>query len=76
MFRLLQVLGESRGAAGSLSLRLLGRRSVSAFPTTPALQLANFWQDVAVDLLKDRVYIPLEAIDRHGYTVEGLVCAS
>lgn len=25
-----------------------------------ALQLANFWQDVSVDIKKDRIYIPLE----------------
>jgi phytoene/squalene synthetase len=30
------------------------------------LQLANFWQDVAVDLGKDRIYIPLEVLRRHG----------
>lgn len=33
-----------------------------------ALQLANFWQDVSVDLLKDRVYIPQEDFDAHGYS--------
>src|ERR1035437_259785 len=37
-----------------------------------ALQLANFWQDVTVDLLKDRVYIPLEIMERHGYTLQEL----
>jgi squalene synthase HpnC len=31
-----------------------------------ALQLANFWQDVAVDWRKGRVYIPLEDLDRFG----------
>ena len=40
--------------------------------TCTALQLANFWQDVAVDLEKDRVYIPLEVLGRHGYTLEDL----
>jgi squalene synthase HpnC len=40
--------------------------------TCTALQLANFWQDVTVDLLKDRVYIPLEIMERHAYTVEEL----
>jgi squalene synthase HpnC len=40
--------------------------------TCTALQLANFWQDVTVDLLKDRVYIPLEVMERHGYTLEEL----
>ncbi len=40
--------------------------------TCTALQLANFWQDVTVDLLKDRVYIPLDIMERHGYTVKEL----
>jgi squalene synthase HpnC len=31
-----------------------------------ALQLANFWQDVAIDWHKDRVYIPQDALARHG----------
>jgi phytoene synthase len=29
------------------------------------LQLANHWQDVAVDLRKDRIYIPRELLARH-----------
>jgi phytoene synthase len=29
------------------------------------LQLANHWQDVAIDLRKDRVYIPRELLARH-----------
>lgn len=37
-----------------------------------ALQLANFWQDVAVDLKKDRVYIPLNEMKAHGYSVDEL----
>jgi phytoene/squalene synthetase len=40
--------------------------------TCTALQLANFWQDVTVDLKKDRIYIPLDVMARHGYTVEEL----
>jgi len=35
-----------------------------------ALQLANFWQDVAVDREKDRLYIPLEDMRSRGYTIE------
>jgi squalene synthase HpnC len=31
-----------------------------------ALQLANHWQDVRVDLLKDRIYLPAEDLDRFG----------
>lgn len=33
-----------------------------------ALQLANFWQDVAVDLGKDRIYIPQDEMARFGVT--------
>ena len=40
--------------------------------TCTALQLANFWQDVTVDLRKDRVYLPLQLLAAHGYTVEEL----
>ncbi len=32
------------------------------------LQLANFWQDVPVDLEKGRIYVPLEDLERFGYT--------
>jgi squalene synthase HpnC len=48
-----------------------GRQSLSD-ATCTALQLANFWQDVTVDLQKDRVYIPLDVMSRHGYTIEDL----
>lgn len=34
-----------------------------------ALQLANFWQDVAVDWRKGRIYIPLEDLDGFGVDV-------
>jgi squalene synthase HpnC len=40
--------------------------------TCTALQLANHWQDVTVDLLKDRVYIPLDVMVRHGYAIDDL----
>ncbi len=32
------------------------------------LQLANFWQDVSVDLGKDRIYLPRDAREKHGVT--------
>ncbi|MEO8167067.1 MAG: squalene synthase HpnC [bacterium] len=38
-----------------------------------ALQLANFWQDIHVDILKNRIYIPLEDMSRFGYTEGDLV---
>ena len=37
-----------------------------------ALQLANHWQDVAVDLAKDRVYLPEEDFLRFGVAVDDL----
>ncbi len=37
-----------------------------------ALQLANFWQDVSVDLLKDRIYLPLEDLIRFGVSEKDL----
>jgi len=33
------------------------------------LQLTNFWQDVAIDWQKDRVYLPQEDLDRFGVTL-------
>ena len=48
-----------------------GRQQLSDFTCT-ALQLAKHWQDVSVDLGKDRVYIPSEVMDRYGYTYDDL----
>jgi squalene synthase HpnC len=48
-----------------------GRQQLSDY-TCAALQLANFWQDVTVDLAKDRVYLPLALLRRCDYTVEEL----
>lgn len=66
----------SANPVGRLVLYLCGyadeeRQRFSDFTCT-ALQLANFWQDVSVDLKKDRVYIPLAVMKRHRYTVEDL----
>jgi squalene synthase HpnC len=36
--------------------------------TCTALQLANFWQDVSVDWLKDRVYLPQADMQKFGVT--------
>jgi squalene synthase HpnC len=66
----------SANPVGRLILYLGGYSDVArqrlSDATCTALQLANFWQDVTVDLLKDRVYIPLEVMERHGYTLEEL----
>ncbi len=74
-----ELLGYCRYSAnpvGRLLLMLCGYRDQHRFElsdaTCTALQLANFWQDVTVDWEKDRVYIPLEVLRRHGYAVEGI----
>ena len=41
--------------------------------TCTALQQANFWQDVGVDLEKGRVYIPLQDMARFGYSEQQLL---
>jgi squalene synthase HpnC len=62
----------SANPVGRLLLYLCGYRDAErqrlSDATCTGLQLANFWQDVSVDLKKDRVYIPQEAMTRHGYT--------
>lgn len=40
--------------------------------TCTALQLANFWQDITIDLAKDRVYLPRDLLARHGYCEQEL----
>jgi squalene synthase HpnC len=66
----------SANPVGRLVLYLCGyadpERQRLSDATCTALQLANFWQDVTVDLAKDRVYLPLEVLDRHGCTLEDL----
>ena len=66
----------SANPVGRLVLYLCGysdsERQKLSDATCTALQLANFWQDVSVDLRKDRVYIPLDVMNRHGYTADDL----
>jgi squalene synthase HpnC len=73
------VLGYCRYSAnpvGHLVLYLCGysdagRQKLSDY-TCSALQLANFWQDVAVDYRKGRIYLPLEDLRRFGVTGEDI----
>ncbi len=66
----------SANPVGRLVLYLCGyrdrERQLLSDATCTALQLANFWQDVRVDLAKDRIYLPLEDLDRYHYTEEDL----
>jgi squalene synthase HpnC len=66
----------SANPVGRLVLMLCGYRDDERFrlsdATCTALQLANFWQDVTVDLRKDRIYLPLHLFTKHGYTEQQL----
>jgi squalene synthase HpnC len=73
---LFQYCRYSANPVGRLVLGLCGYRDAARHQlsdaTCTALQLANFWQDVIVDLEKDRVYLPLDVLARHDYPVEAL----
>jgi squalene synthase HpnC len=66
----------SANPVGRLVLRLCGYADSAldrlSDATCTALQLANFWQDVTVDFEKDRLYLPLDLLARHGCTVEDI----
>lgn len=69
------LLGYCRHSAnpvGRLVLYLFDDASERTFALSDnvctALQLANFWQDVGLDAGKGRIYIPLEDMERFGYT--------
>src|SRR5713226_6519809 len=67
----------SANPVGRLVLYLCGYRDAErqrlSDSTCTALQLANFWQDVARDLDKDRIYIPLDLLAAHGLAAEDLL---
>ncbi|MGH9675328.1 MAG: squalene synthase HpnC [Bryobacteraceae bacterium] len=66
----------SANPVGRLVLYLCGYSDAERFRFSDAactgLQLANFCQDVRVDMDKDRIYVPVEILRRHGYSVERL----
>ncbi len=73
---LLDYSSRSANPVGRLVLELFDYRDSELFALSDyictALQLANFWQDVAVDLARDRIYLPLDDLARFGLSVEAL----
>lgn len=73
---LLHYCDHSATPVGRMVLHVLGygdeERGRLSDATCVGLQLANFWQDVSVDLGKGRVYLPLEDLHRFGYSQEEL----
>jgi phytoene synthase len=66
----------SANPVGRLVLELFGHRDPELFALSDhictALQLTNFWQDVAVDMERDRIYLPLEDLQRFNYSLDDL----
>jgi hydroxysqualene synthase len=67
---LLDYCRRSADPVGRLVLIVFGFRDPGLLPLSDAictgLQLANHWQDLAVDLGKDRIYAPRELLVAHG----------
>ena len=66
----------SANPVGRMVLYLFGysdpERQQLSNATCTALQLANFWQDVRRDHAMGRIYLPLDDMERFGYTEEEL----
>ena len=73
---LLHYCEHSANPVGHMVLYLLGHKDQErqrlSDATCTALQLANFWQDVGRDWDMGRIYLPLEDMERFGYTEEEL----
>lgn len=69
---LLDYCRRSANPVGLLMLHLYGaadaRNVAQSDAICSALQLINFWQDVAIDWDKDRIYLPQEDMQRYGVT--------
>jgi squalene synthase HpnC len=75
MDEVMQYCRYSANPVGRLVLYTCGYSDAERFrlsdATCSALQLANFWQDVASDYRqRGRIYLPLDAMDRFGITEE------
>ena len=74
--QLLKYCDHSANPVGHLFLYIFGYRDEErqrlADATCTALQLSNFWQDVARDYSQGRVYLPEEDMQRFGYSEEEL----
>jgi squalene synthase HpnC len=66
----------SANPVGRLVLYLFGYRDAERQALSDmvcsGLQLANFWQDIAIDLGKDRIYLPRRDLARFGVSADDL----
>jgi squalene synthase HpnC len=70
MADVLQYCTYSANPVGRLVLYACGYRDAEMFAlsdaTCTALQLANFWQDLSADYVRERIYVPMEDMARFG----------
>lgn len=68
--QLLNYCRRSANPVGRLMLQLFDVRDESIYQYSDAictaLQLANFYQDISIDFLKNRIYIPLDELEKFG----------
>jgi squalene synthase HpnC len=73
---LLDYCRRSANPVGRLLLHLYGVTDVVSLNRSDnictALQLVNFWQDVAIDIAKPRIYLPQEDLARFGVSEDDL----
>ncbi len=74
MAELLDYCRRSANPVGRLLLHLYGVHDAQALHESDAicsaLQLINFWQDLSVDIPRDRYYLPLSECAAHGIVVD------
>jgi squalene synthase HpnC len=74
---LLDYCKRSANPVGRIMLALFGVGGAQAHRASDAictgLQLANFWQDVAIDAAKGRIYVPGEDLARFGVRAEDVL---
>jgi len=76
---LLDYCRRSANPVGRMMLALYGVDDAASLRASDAvcsaLQLINFWQDVAIDIDKGRIYLPLEDLRRFGVEEAGIQAA-
>ncbi len=70
LIELLDYCNKSANPVGRLLLEMFDIRDSESFKQSDnictALQLTNMWQDVSVDLLKGRIYLPADILNKYG----------
>jgi len=74
---LLRYCENSANPIGRLLLTICGSKDKVLYPYSDkictALQLTNFWQDIKIDLTKNRIYLPREDMLKFGYDEDDLL---